>query len=58
MTTAEQHRTDVKRKTSSTGGSFKQEYCVVCSCGYVSRWFDWRSDAVEDEAEHVRLCSA
>lgn len=33
------------------------EHCVVCTCGYISKWFDRLRDAEDDELEHVRQMS-
>jgi hypothetical protein len=44
----EQHRTEVHVKQHAT----RKSWGVVCSCGYVSRWFNFYRDAERDEADH------
>lgn len=47
-------RTEIKTKRAEPKDFFRSEYCVKCSCGYVSRWFNFYSDAETDEVDHLR----
>ena len=45
------HQTDIKTR----GTQYLPVYVVVCSCGYVSRPYELKKNAVHDEDEHIRL---
>jgi len=58
VTEEEQHRTmvteTVNRDLSAKGNPYgNKKYRVLCSCGYISPWFDRKSHALYDENEHV-----